>query len=200
MGSERITYGKINAYLGAVDAVIPSAPNITPDVSVWTEIGESFLTDDALTLTSAQELAYEMILNETNPVHVYRLTQDLMVAFSLKDFALEVVQKGFNNNPIVTSAPSATDVGYLQMSLEQGIAVTNYALLVVYHASPYDMPNVITPDFKSHIYLPRCNEMADFESAMGAKQPAMTPLSFRNIKSDTAANFAQMRVANLAHT
>ena len=50
--------------------------------------------------------------------------------------------RAFNSNPITISAPTPTNVGYREMSLDSGIVVRMLSLLCRVDASPYDEPNV----------------------------------------------------------
>ena len=148
----------------------------------------------------SQELDEETILNETLPVEAFRRATGLMLAGNVKNFTAEALARAFNSNAITTTAPSATDAGFREMSLDLGVQVTMLAMLCRVDASPYDLPNVHQEDFRTEIWYPRCAEIGDFEAALSAKASAMVPVTFKAFKSNTPANGNSIRMVDMAHT
>ena len=198
MGSEAIVQGKIRAYLAPVDTARAAAPNLAPPVA-FVLIGESFFNDDGISLSSSKTREFQQINNEPLPVKSFVNAHALMATMNLMNFTAELLAIAFNSNAVTTEAPSATDAGFLEVSLEVPTTDKEFALLIVYEASAYDAAGVRTAGFNSDFYYPRVVEMGDFESVLSAKAPAMVPLSFQALKSDTAAN-AAARMVNLATT
>ena len=199
MGSEVIMRGNVSWYLASVDTARPTAPNIMP-AAAWVQFGDSFWDDDGVTFSRTQEIDEETILNETDPVEAFRRSEMKMLAGQVKNFTAEALMRAFNSNAVTTEAPTSTDAGFREMSLDMGITVQMFALLCRVDASPYDTPNVHAEDFRTEIWFPRSAEIGDFETVLSAKASAMVPVSFKAFKSNVAANNNSVRIVDMAHS
>lgn len=110
--------------------------NVAP-AAAWTLIGTAGSlnrTEDGVTITSSQELFDVRVDGSPYPIKEARLSEELLIAFTMLDMTLEHVRLAFNNNAVTTLVgPPATK----HMQLERGSLVTNFALLMR-HPSPYN--------------------------------------------------------------
>ena len=199
MGSEVILRGQVSMYLGPVDTDRPAAPNLPPDAA-FVLLGDSYWTDDGITWTREVEYDDETILNEPQAVGDFLMSSNQMLAGSIKNFSAESLMRAFNSNPVTTTPPTSTNVGFREMSLDVGISVRKFALLCRVDGSAYDAPDVHTAGFRTEIWFPRCGERGSFESVLSAKGSSMVPVSFKSFKSNVAANENSIRMTDLATT
>ena len=200
MPSEVLFRGKVQWYVGAVDAPIPDAPNIAIVPATWAAIGEPYIDDDGVAFAIPQTVEDEMVNGETLPVDAYRTLEQPTLGGNVKDFTAEVLARALNNKAITTTAPTATNAGFQELSLERGPAVAMMGILCRIEGSPYDTPNAHNVQFNTDIYFPRACEGGSFESALGAKQTGMVPLMFKGYKSNTVGLTHKIRMVNVEHS
>ena len=192
----RALRGRVNVYLGEKNTAPPERASQDPPLADWDQWGSSFFEDGSVNFMRDQDIVREESLNELQPVGLWRATDIKRVSATVKDFSLETLQKVFNNNAITPHAAGGQDPAYREMSLDSGIYVATYALIVDVEASPHDPLGAAghTPNYRVRLYFQECGEVSNFETALGAKQTGMIPVEFLAIKSETAGrgNLIQM--------
>ena len=197
MGSEVILRGNVAMYLAPVDTARPAAPNLAP-AAPWALFGDSYWTDDGITWTRETSYDDETILNQPQAVGDFLMTSNQMLAGTVKNVRAEALMRAFNSNPVTTTAPTANNVGFREMSLAASISARKFALLCRVDGSPYDDPDVHTAGFRTEIWFPRCGERGSFSSVLSAKGSSMVPVMFKAFKSNVAANEDSIRMTDLA--
>ena len=191
----RALRGRVNIYLAAKNTDPPARASIEP-ANPWEKWGSSFFENGTVNFARDQQIAREESLNELQPVGLWRETDVKRVSATVKDFSLETLSRIFNGNAISETAAGGGAPAFREMSLDSGIAVATYALILDVEASPHDpMGNAgHTAGYRVRLYFQECGEVSNFETALGAKTTGMVPVEFLAIKSAEAGrgNLIQM--------
>ena len=195
MGSEVLLRGEVSVWTGVVDTARPDGPNVAP-AAAWVQMGDSYWSDDGITLMVEQTIEKDYILNEAEAVDAFRTAMMKSIGGNLKNLTAEALSHALNRNAITTTSPTATEVGFREIDLDIGTLVRTFAALCRVDASPYDEANVRTAGFRTEVWFPRAFETANFESVLSPKASSMFPFTFEGLKSPTP-NVGSLRITDL---
>ena len=181
--SEKLLRGEVHIFLAVQSTAATVPPNDVP-AAAWDEIGEDLITEDGLALSHTESIEDEMVLNETNAIDDYRVSEEWMLSFSTKDYQAEVLQRVLNGNPITTTAPVSGGVGYQRIPLRKGPAVTKQAIMARIDDTPYRIITVANVDepIRTQISFLNASQRDGWESNLGPKgQGAMVNFTFKGL-------------------
>ena len=182
---DKLLRGDVHIFAAAQSTEATVPPNDDP-TAAWDEISAGVLVEDGLTLTHTESIEDEMVLNETNAIDDYRVSEEWMLAFSVKDWQAETLQYAMNNNTLDTTAPTGTDVGYHRIRLRKGPAVEKLAIMARIDDSPYRTAGA-GPGIRTQISFLNASQRDGFASNLGPKQQgAMIDFVFKGLINPAA--------------
>lgn len=126
-----VIMGPAELWKAPVGTAFPD-PDEAPGVA-WTRIGKSGkanYTEDGVTVTPSQTLAFFRGLGSTMPLKAVRSEEDIVVSVSIADMTAETLALAFNGNEVESEAAGVGTPGTKAIQLERGPDVTTFALLV----------------------------------------------------------------------
>lgn len=87
-------------------------------------------SEDGVTVTHEQTLEPHRTVGSTGPVKVKRTEESLLIDFVLEDLSLEQYAKVLNNVVVTDTAAGSGTPGHRDITLRQGPAVAEFAVLV----------------------------------------------------------------------
>jgi len=116
------------APVGTAFPVVDAAPSGT-----WTKIGANGAinyAESGVTVKKSQSLSMWRGLGAAAPIKAFRDQEGIEISFTLMDLTLEQYSAALNGNAVTTVAAGSGTAGFKTISMESGLLVTQYALLV----------------------------------------------------------------------
>ena len=187
--ADKTLRGEIDFYTADAATVVAVAPNEPLPAADWTAMDKEYFSEDGFTLSHSESIEDEMVLNETNAIDDYRVSEEWMLSFSTKDYQASALQKVLNDNDEELTPAASGTVGYTRIPLRKGPAVFKQAICVRIDDSPYRVVSALSPptpqsSIRTQISFVNASQRDGFESTLGPKQQgAMINFTFKGLIS-----------------
>ena len=184
--ADKTLRGAIDFYTADAATEVEVAPNEPLPAADWTAMDKKYFSEDGFTLSHSESIEDEMVLNETNAIDDYRVSEEWMLSFSTKDYQASALQKVLNDNPLSMTAAASGTVGYTRIPLRKGPAVFKQAICARIDDSPYRVvPDLETTAIRTQISFINASQRDGFESTLGPKQQGgMINFTFKGLIDD----------------
>lgn len=173
------------AAVGTSFPVVDAAPS-----GSWTKIGTSGplnYSEEGVSVQQKQSISKWRSLGSALAMKAFRTEADVVVKMKLHDLTLEQFKVAVNGNAITTTSASSGVAGNKAISLDPGLTVTQYALLVR-GVSPYG-------DFVGQYELPTVVLVSEPEVVFKKDDPAGLELVFEILKHASLNPTLRMQTA-----
>jgi len=150
----------------------------------WVKIGTSgpeSYDEEGVTVTHEEEVNEARPLGSTGAVKAFRISESLVISFTLWDVSLEQYALALNQNAVVTTAAGAGTAGFKEVPFYRGEQVSTMALLLRADVSPYG------DAMKMQYEVPYCYQSGSPQVVYRKGEPAAIALEFRALVDPNAA-------------
>lgn len=140
----------------------------------WTLLGTNGnknISEDGVTVAHEEDIEEFRMLGATGPLKASRVSEGLMISFTLHDISLEQYANALNFNTVTTNAPGVGVAGFKEINLYKGIQLPTRALLLR-GVSPYGA------GWNLQYEIPRVYPSAEAEVVYSKGEPAGLELTF----------------------
>ena len=99
--------------------------------------GKLDYTEDGVIVTPSETIETFKSLGSTAPQKAFRTDEEFTVGVTVADMTAETLAKVFNDGSVTDTAPGSGTAGVRDFDLLQGVAVTEYGLLLRGDVGPY---------------------------------------------------------------